>query len=74
MDFMYDPIDTPEPTGFEPLELDDEDYEDEDDSYGYEAVEEYVDDEYDDEPGLGGFDDLRPFGSFDDGFGWDDSF
>lgn len=72
-DFMYGPIDIPEPTGFEPLDLDDEDY-DEDDSYSYESEEEYEDEDYFEEPGLAGFDDLRPFGSFDDGFGWDDSF
>lgn len=73
-DFMYGPIDIPEPTGLEPLDLDDEDYGDEDDSYSYEVEEEYQDEEYYEEPGLAGFDDLRPFGSFDDGYGWDDSF
>ncbi len=71
---MTDPIDTPEPTGFEPLDLDDEDYDDEDDFYSYEVEEEYEDEEDYEEPGLAGFDDLRPFGSFDDGYGWDDSF
>ena len=33
-------------------------------------------DDYEDEfeePGLAGWDDLRPFGSFDDGFGWDET-
>lgn len=73
-EFMYGPIDTPEPTGFEPLDLDEEDYNDEDDFYGYEVEEEYEDEEDYEEPGLAGFDDLRPFGSFDDGYGWDDSF
>ena len=73
-EFMYGPIDTPEPIGFEPLDLDDEDYNDEDDFYGYEVEEEYEDEEDYEEPGLAGFDDLRPFGSFDDGYGWDDSF
>ena len=73
-EFMYGPIDTPEPTGFEALDLDDEDYNDEDDFYGYEVEEEYEDEEDYEEPGLAGFDDLRPFGSFDDGYGWDDSF
>jgi len=71
MDFAYGPIDTPEPTGFEPLDLDDEDFVDEDDSYYSEIVEEYEDEEFDEEPGLPGFDDLMPFGSFDDGFGWE---
>ena len=71
MDFAYGPIDIPEPTGFEPLDLDDEDFVDEDDSYYSEVVEEYEDEEFDEEPGLPGFDDLMPFGSFDDGFGWE---
>ena len=70
MDFMYGPIDDSKaPTGFEPLEWDDGEYDDEDD-----AVDEYDpyedEDEYE-EPGLGGFDDLKPFTSFDDEASWD---
>nr|AHF24237.1 hypothetical protein [uncultured bacterium Contig224] len=71
MDFMYGPIDTPEPTGLEPLEWDDEVYDDDDDIY-YEEPEDEEEEDYE-EPGLAGWDDLKPFGSFDDGFGWDDS-
>lgn len=71
MDFAYGPIDTPEPTGLEPLPIDDEDVFEEEDEDIYEE-EQYEDEDYD-EPGLAGFDDLRPFGSFDDGFGWDDT-
>ena len=71
MDFLYDPIDAKEPTGFEPLEWDDNVYEDDDDALFFDnSIEE---EEYD-EPGLPGFDDLKPFGSFDDGFGWEDGY
>ena len=60
-----------EPDGFEPLDLDDNEDEDED-PYAYEDP--YEDDGYaeyeDDGSGLGGFDDLKPFGSFNDDSGW----
>lgn len=72
MDFAYGPIDTPEPTGFEPLEWDDEVYEDEytfEDSYD----DSYEDEEEDEELGLHGWDDLKPFTSYDDESSWDAS-
>ncbi|MBO4352165.1 MAG: hypothetical protein J5818_01580 [Eggerthellaceae bacterium] len=73
MDSLYEPLEMNEPTGFEPLEWDDEVYDE--DEYGYAddpyTTAESEEDEYE-EPGLGGWDDLRPFGSFSDGFGWDD--
>ena len=75
MDYLDGPLDTDYvPTGFEPLDLDDEEYDNEDE-YGYDDAYGNADDSYDDEfdePELKGFDDLRPFGSFSDGFGWDD--
>ena len=74
MDYLNEPEDPMrEPTGFEPLEWDDEEYEDE---YGYDddsyTQDEYEEEEYD-QQGLAGWDNLRPFGSFNDGFGWDDT-
>ena len=75
MDFAYGPIDTPEPTGLEPLDFDEDDegFLDEDD--GAFCFDGGYDDEDDfEEPGLASWDDLRPFGSFDDGFGWDEGF
>lgn len=79
-----------EPDGFGPLDLDEEEYEEafEDGALGdeledededpYEYFVEPYEDEYEEEefedPGLGGFDDLKPFGSFDSGMGWDDPF
>jgi len=72
MDFLYEPNEMKEPTGLEPLEWDDEVYEDDDDDLPYDE-DDYEDEDYD-EPGLAGFDDLMPFGSFDDGFGWEDGY
>ena len=73
MDYLYEPMDDSRaPAGFEPLEWDDEECEDDDcfdDPYAEEVYEEYEEEEY----GLGGFDDLKPFGSFNDGVGWDDT-
>ena len=43
----------------------------------YDDAADYTNDAFEEEyeePGLGGFDDLRPFGSFSDGYGWDDAF
>ena len=59
-----------------PLEFEDEDL-DEDDDYADAYDDRLDEDEYDDdsEPGsgFGGFDDLKPFGGFDDGFvSWGD--
>lgn len=71
MNYPDGPIETStEPDGFEPLEWDDEVYEDEDDAYVYDD-DPYEEEELE-EPGLAGFDDLMPFGSFDSGFGWGD--
>lgn len=81
VDFMYGPIeDDDRRYDLEPLALDDEEDEDafENDDGPYEDAgnDDYDDDYEDDYEGLGlaGWDDLRPFGSFDDGFGWDDPF
>ena len=73
MNFLNENLEIREPTGFEPLEWDNEEY-DEDDGYIDDpfAAMEYEEEEYE-EPGLGGWDDLRPFGSFSNGFGWDDT-
>ena len=78
MSFPYGPFDRDEePDGLPPLIVDDDDeeYEDED-PYDY-YDDPYADDDYieyeDEEQGLGGFDDLKPFGSFNDGFGWQDN-
>lgn len=80
MEFLYEPIDDSKmPTGFEPLDLDDEEFEEDDDPYSYfedpyaQQEDEDEDEDEDEELGLMGWDDLKPFGSFDDGFGWDDS-
>lgn len=71
MGSLDDPLEIDEfANSLKPLEWDDEVYEDEDDFVDPYAQEEY-EEEYE-EPGLGGFDDLKPFGSFDDGLGWDD--
>lgn len=74
MDFLYEPTDMPsEPSGFEPLFPEDEEFEDEDE-YVYEDIvyeEEDDEDEFID-PSFGGWDDLKPFGSFDGGYGWDE--
>ena len=76
---MYSPYGPDEhycdPNDLKPLEFDDDEEEDED---PYDFFEDpYAEDAYEDdyeEPGLGGFDDLRPFGSFSDGYGWDDGY
>ena len=72
MDFLYGPNESPEPTGFEPLEWDDSEYEDE---YTFEdsSDDSYEEEEYE-EPGFGGWDDLKPFASFDDESSWSDGY
>ena len=77
VDYMYGPIeDDGRRYDLEPLEFDDEEdedaFEDDDEPYDDAGYDDY-EDEFE-EPGLAGWDDLRPFGSFDDGFGWEDSF
>lgn len=72
MNFLYEPIEDKDPYGLKPLNLEDEELDEElEDAYVY--AEELYEEEAYEEPGLGGFDDLRPFGSFSDGFGWDDT-
>ena len=70
MDFLREPNEPPEPTGFEPLEWDDEVYEDE---YVFEdPVDDSYEDEEDEELGIHhGWDDLKPFASYDDESSWD---
>ena len=73
VDYMYGPIeDDGRRYDLEPLEFDDEEdedaFEDDDEPYDDAGYDDY-EDEFE-EPGLAGWDDLRPFGSFDDGFGW----
>ena len=77
MEFPYEPVENYcDPNDLKPLELDDDEGEDEnpydyfDNTYAENGYEDY---EYE-KPELGGFDDLRPFGSFSDGYGWDDGF
>lgn len=76
MDFLYDPLEIDnERNDLKPLVFDDE----EDDIEDYYSYDDASDNAYDafveeyEEPGLGGFDDLKPFGSFNNGFGWDDT-
>ena len=72
MTFYIDPVEEiPEPTGLEPLEWDDSEEDEDTQCYDLQEEDEFDEDEFEDS-GLAGFDDLRPFGSFDDGFGWDD--
>lgn len=76
VDFMYGPIeDDGRRYDLEPLEFDVE--EDEgafgDDGDCYIDADDGDDDEEYEEPGLAGWDDLRPFGSFSDGYGWDET-
>ena len=76
VDYMYGPIeDDGRRYDLEPLEFDDEEdedaFEDDDEPYDDAGYDDY-EDEFE-EPGLVGWDDLRPFGSFDDGFGWDET-
>lgn len=75
VDFMYGPIeDDDRRFDLEPLEFDDEEDEGafiDDDEPDVDNDVDY-DDEYE-EPGLAGWDDLRPFGSFSDGYGWDET-
>ena len=70
MEFAYGPIDTPEPTGFEPLEWDDTEIEDDDDVIYVEEV--FEEDDEDDEDSGPGWDDLKPFTSYDDYSAWGD--
>lgn len=76
VEFMYGPIeDDGRRYDLEPLEFDDEEDEDafgDDDDYNIDAGDGDDDEEYE-EPGLAGWDDLRPFGSFSDGYGWDET-
>ena len=84
MDFAYGPMEPDnDPYGLKPLDLDDEDdeeFEDDDsDIFFIDPYEDGDDDEDEEEeefidPRFGGYDDLKPFGSFDDGFGWDEGF
>lgn len=72
MEFAYGPIDTPEPTGFEPLEWDDTEIEDDDTmAYLYDASEEDDEEDEFEDDGFGGWDDLKPFSSFDDESAWE---
>lgn len=75
MDSPYEPVEHYcDPNDLKPLDFDDDEYEDEN-PYDY-FENPYEDDASEDyeEPGLGGFDDLKPFGSFSDGLGWDDGY
>ena len=80
-DFMYGPMeDDDRRYDLEPLAFDDEEdegafgYDDEGEPYDDAGFDDYEDEDDYGEPGLAGWDDLKPFGSFDDGFGWDDAF
>lgn len=77
MDYLDELFEADEPDDFGPLDLDGDEYDDEEDEdEDDDEVFVYVDDSYEEEDDegweLGGFDDLKPFGSFDDGYGWDD--
>ena len=74
MDFLYEPIEIDEEANaLKPLEWDGNEYEDEYvfDDESADAFDQY-EEEYE-ESGLGGWDDLKPFTSFDDESSWSDA-
>lgn len=75
MDFPRDPLEIDEEyNSLRPLEFDDDEFEEDDDIYVFED-DSYAydddDDEYEDS-GFGGWDDLKPFTSYDDESAWGD--